>query len=79
MPATNYKTSPRKSKKSPESSLLKNYEKARALRQKASAREDVARARITAKGFEIANEYGNPGGKSAKPKLRPMPGLQGGK
>jgi hypothetical protein len=72
-------TSKAKPKSKPVAGLLEKYQKARAMRQKHSALEDVARARITAKGYEIADEYGSPGGKPAKMKLRPMPGLKGKK
>lgn len=73
------KVAPKKAapKAKPEAKLLANYQKAKALRQKHSALEDMARARITAKGYEIADEYGPPGGKGgAKLKLRPIHGLK---
>lgn len=60
--------------------LLKAYEQARAFRKKASALEDIARAKITAAGYEIDGEYGcSVPGKPAKMKLKPLAGLKKGK
>ena len=72
------KVAPKKaaSKAKPEARLLENYQKARALRKKHSALEDIARAKITAKGYEIADEYGSPGGGKSKMKLSRIPGLK---
>jgi hypothetical protein len=71
------KVAPKKAspKARPEAKLLENYQKARALRKKHSALEDIARAKITAKGYEIDHEY-EPSMAGSKMKLRPIHGLK---
>jgi hypothetical protein len=62
-------------KRDPSAGLLEAYQKACAASKVARAKEDIARARITAKGLNIEHEY-EPMGSSMKPKLRPMRGLE---
>jgi hypothetical protein len=61
-------------KAKPEAKLLANFQKAEAARKLAGAKADIARARITARGYDIDNEYSGSGSKMT---LKPLRGIKG--